>query len=77
MAAKVAKPPEPTAIERRLQEHQAEVARLRAEFGDPAEALDAFIRENFTREAVIEAYEEYLSGKHGLPEPVDDTRPDG
>ena len=77
MAAKVAKPPEPTAIERRLQEHQAEIARLRAEFGDPAEALDAFIRETFNREAIIETYEEYLNEGHGSPEPNEDLGPDG
>lgn len=33
--------------EQRIKEHKEEVARLREEFGDPAEALDRFVRATF------------------------------
>lgn len=39
--------------EQRLREHKEEVARLREEFGDPAEALDKFMLERFTIEALL------------------------
>ena len=48
-------------LERRIEGNRAEVARFRAEHGDPAEALDRFIRETFSEEALIDAYEEYLA----------------
>ena len=64
-------------MDRHIEEHRAEVARFRAERGDPAEALDAFIRATFNREALIEAYEEYLNGDRGSPEPDDDPGPNG
>ncbi len=34
-------------LERRLERHREEVARLRAEFGNPQEALFAFTRDHF------------------------------
>lgn len=68
--------PNPT-LDRHIEENRAEVARFRAEHGDPAEALRAFIRETFDREAVIEAYEEYLNEGHGTPEPDDNRGRDG
>jgi predicted nucleic acid-binding protein len=40
-------------LERRIEEHKAEVVRLRAELGDPQAALDAFIRETFDVEALL------------------------
>ncbi len=40
-------------LERRIEEHKAEVARLRAEIGDPREALSAFVRAHFTLEAFL------------------------
>lgn len=64
-------------LDRHIEESRAEVARFRAEHGDPAAALDAFIRATFNREVVIEAYEEYLNEGHGTPEPDDDLGPDG
>ena len=68
--------PNPT-LDRHIEENRAEVARFRAEHGDPAEALDAFIRATFNREALIETYEEYLNGYRGSPEPDDDPGSDG
>jgi hypothetical protein len=43
-------PPRNERLERRIEEHKAEVARLRAELGDPREALFAFVRSHFTFE---------------------------
>lgn len=40
-------------LERRIAEHKSEVARLRAELGDPREALSAFVRSHFTLEALL------------------------
>ncbi len=40
-------------LERRIEEHKAEVARLRAELGDPQEAFSAFIREHFDLESLL------------------------
>jgi len=40
-------------LEQRLREHKEEVARLREEFGDPAEALAQFMRERFDIEALL------------------------
>lgn len=68
--------PNPT-LDRHIEEARAEAARFRAEHGDPVEALHAFIRETFDREALIETYEEYLNGDRGLPEPDDDPGSDG
>jgi hypothetical protein len=45
-----------TQAERREQDfkaHREEVARLRAEIGDPAAALDQFILENFSLESLL------------------------
>lgn len=52
-------------LARRIRDHHAEVARLREEFGDPTEALRAFLRERFDPEALQATYEEYLQDKHG------------
>jgi hypothetical protein len=38
----------------RLREHQAEVARLREEFGDPQLALFAFTRDRLDRKSLLE-----------------------
>lgn len=40
-------------VAEQIKRHKEEVARLRAEIGDPAEALDAFVREHFTLEAFL------------------------
>ena len=47
-------------LERRIKEHLAEAERWRAENGDPAEALGAYLRERFGWEAIMETYEEWL-----------------
>lgn len=39
--------------EQHLKEHKEEVARLREKYGDPAAALDKFILENFSLEALL------------------------
>lgn len=44
-----------TDLDRRLAEHREEVARLREQLGDPEEALSAFIREHFDRDALEQA----------------------
>ena len=41
-------------FQKRLQEHKAEVARLREEIGDVPEALSSLIRELFDPEALAE-----------------------
>lgn len=40
-------------LQQRIEEHKAEVARLREELGDPQEALSAFVREHFSLEALL------------------------
>jgi hypothetical protein len=42
-------------LERRIREHQEEVARLRAEMGDPQEALFRFMTERFEMQAFVPA----------------------
>ena len=46
------------ALARRLREHREEVARLRARYGDPGEALTAFMREHFSEQALARTYRE-------------------
>jgi hypothetical protein len=47
-------------LDRRIKEHLAEAERWRAENGDPAEALGAFLRDWIGLEALEETYEEWL-----------------
>ena len=47
-------------LERRIAENRAEAERWRAEHGDPAAALGAYLVERFGIEAILETYEEYL-----------------
>lgn len=42
-------------LEERIKQHKAEVARWRAEHGDQDEALNRWVQENFTREALLYA----------------------
>ena len=55
MVVKHSTPGLPPALQRRIAEHRAEVARLRAELGDPEEALSAFVREHLDRDALAAA----------------------
>jgi hypothetical protein len=48
------------AVAELIEAHRANVPRLRAEFGDPEEALSAFVREHFDRDALMAAYEAML-----------------
>jgi hypothetical protein len=52
-------------LERHIAEHHREVARLRAEFGDPDNAWRRFVRETFDRDALIATYEEYAADPAG------------
>ena len=52
-------------LERHIKEHRAEVARFRADHGDPIAAFRSFVRKTFTPEALNGAYEEYLNGGRG------------
>lgn len=40
-------------LEQRIREHQEEVALLRAQIGDPQEALFRFVRERFEVQALV------------------------
>lgn len=62
MAVEVKRPPRPASLERALALHREEAARLREELGDPGEALSAFVRATFDREALEEVYDELLRG---------------
>lgn len=53
-------------LQQRLAEHRAEVARLRAELGDPLEGLAAFAREHFTEAAMRETLREVLDGRDSI-----------
>ena len=46
------------ALDRHIREHREEAARLREQYGDPDAALSAFVRANFTWEALSESYQE-------------------
>lgn len=46
----------------RVEAHRAYLARLRQEQSDPLEALSAFIRKTFDRDALLATYEEYRNG---------------
>ena len=47
-------------LERRIRDLDAEVEQIEAEYGDPAEALGAYLVERFGVQAIMETYEEYL-----------------
>lgn len=65
MVAKHAATATPIRLERRRAEHQAEVVRLRARFGDPEEALSSFIRNTFSYEALLATYLDEMEGEEG------------
>lgn len=47
-------------LEQRIASLDAEVEQIRAEYGDPAEALGIFLRDWIGLEALEETYQEYL-----------------
>lgn len=49
-------------LRRILDEHRREAARLREKWGDPEEALSAFVREHFDPEALAEVMRESEGG---------------
>ena len=61
---------------KRMEEHKAEVARLRAEIGDVDAALDALIRKMFDFEA-IEPYLAHAGREPGILDDEDDDYLDG
>jgi hypothetical protein len=65
------------ALQRRVELHRAEAARLRAERGDPVSALASFMRETFSEEALAETYAEYVREGHDWMNRDDDTSEDG
>jgi hypothetical protein len=60
MATKIVDVRPSSALAELIEEHQAAVARLRAEVGDPEEALSAFVREHFDQTALALAYDAML-----------------
>jgi hypothetical protein len=64
-------------LQRRIAEHREEVARLRAKFGDPTEALARFVRETFSAEALDETYREYVELGHAWMDREDDASENG
>lgn len=65
MVAKPAASPESPPIEARIAAHREEMARYRADEGDPEEALRGWVRTVFDRDALIQTYDEYM-GEEGL-----------
>lgn len=53
-------------LQRPIDEHRTEVARLRAEFGDPVEGPAAFVREHFDEAALTETVREVLEGRGSI-----------
>jgi hypothetical protein len=56
-------------IRRRIDEARAEATRLRAELGEPEEALSTYVRAHFDRDALAAALQDELDH---ASEPVDD-----
>jgi hypothetical protein len=52
----------------RMEEHKAEVARLRAEIGDVEAALDAWVRENFDPVAVAQLSADWQGPREDEPD---------
>lgn len=73
MAAQTTKPTISPHLQRILDEHRKEAARLRKKFGDPEEALSAFVREHFDPEALAEAAREADKGASFWNDDNDDT----
>ena len=76
MATEIATSTISPALERRIAEHRIEAERLRAELGDPAEALAAWVRDNLDRDALLFAFEEQLAGR-GLRDEAETGDGDG
>jgi hypothetical protein len=68
--------PSPT-LQRRIALHRAEVARMRAERGDPAAALARFMRDTFSEEALAETYADYVRAGHAWMDPENNASKDG
>lgn len=49
-------------LARLLARHRREAERLRREFGDPEEALSAFVRETFDQEALEIVFNDMMAG---------------
>ncbi len=59
-------------LQRRMQEHRAEIKRYREQQGDPAEALGVLLRERFGVEALHDTYFEWLENPYAWLENDDD-----
>lgn len=62
MSAQVAHPTPASVLAEVLVRHRQEMVRLRAELGDPDEALSAFVREHFDQTALAEVARELREG---------------
>lgn len=60
MVAQPERPSPKEHLDRRIASLDAEVEHIRAEYGDPAEALGIFLRDWIGLEALEETYQEYL-----------------
>ena len=66
MVTKTAKPSPAEHLEQRIRALDAEVEQIWAEYGDPAEALGRFLREQYGWDALRETYEEYVRHRHSF-----------
>jgi hypothetical protein len=64
-------------IRRRIGELRAEAPRLRAELGEPEEALSAFVRAHFDRDALAAALQDELDHVTEAAEGDHDSAVDG
>lgn len=55
------KPSLSPALERTLAWHAQEAKRLRQAYGDPSEALTAFVLEHYDQEALAEAFDDLIN----------------
>src|SRR5215204_3919898 len=65
------------ALQRRIALHRTQVARRRAEQGDPVAALAQFMRVTFSEEALAETYADYLRAGRAWMDRDDDASEDG
>jgi hypothetical protein len=75
MAIEVKHALRPGSLAKVLSAHREEATRLRKELGDPEEALSAFVRSTFDRDALESAYQDLWEGGSFWAE--DDDAPDG
>ena len=60
MTAQLTRPGPSELLLGRVAKRLEEAAQLREQFGDPTEALHAFVRENFDPDALLQTYLEFM-----------------